>query len=163
MANLLYCDKELCGVVKEMPNSWIIIHPLNHRYKIHEFLQKKNLHNEFNWNIKEVDDTEPIFNNNRRTKMKYKVGDKVVIKKCKKITSSNFMWIDSMDNYIGKKCTIREVNNNFYFLENIKYGWNEEWYNSELNYNNADITSGQRCWTYGEVCEAVYSVKGEKQ
>lgn len=34
----------------------------------------------------------------------------------------------------------------------------EEIYNDETNYNNADITSGQRCWDYDEIHEAVFSI-----
>ena len=34
----------------------------------------------------------------------------------------------------------------------------EEIYNGELNFNNADPTSGQRCWDYDEVHDAVMSV-----
>lgn len=34
----------------------------------------------------------------------------------------------------------------------------EEIYTSEANYNNADPSSQQRCWTEDEIHEAVFSV-----
>ena len=39
----------------------------------------------------------------------------------------------------------------------------EETYNGELNFNNADPTSQQRCWGYDEIHEAVFSVLEEEE
>jgi len=51
-------------------------------------------------------------------------------------------------------------------IDLIDLGWNlddiaEDLYNDESNFNNADITSGQRCYSYTEIEEQVNKVLEE--
>ena len=46
-------------------------------------------------------------------------------------------------------------------------GWDieelaEELYNCENNFNNADVTSGQRCYTFDEIHDAVFKTQEEE-
>ena len=64
--------------------------------------------------------------------MKYKVGDKVRVRK--DLKSGNFYgkdyYISSMDKFKGEKCVITEIWDQSYQINNFGYWWSEEMFES---------------------------------
>jgi len=59
--------------------------------------------------------------------MKYKVGDKVVIRKPKEIDNVEVSWVKEMNKYVDKEYTIEKISEIYYKMEGIRFLWKKEW------------------------------------